>query len=122
MSQLEKKSIVQMAMGAIEERVDLEMSRIIDNIIDPNTKATGKRSLTVKIDLIPDDERQTVHVSAAAKSSLVPTNAVTTSLFITSDTNGEMAVVEMVPQIPGQMNLDNEEQISPKVLRLVVNR
>lgn len=68
---LEKKSIVQMAMGAIEERVDLEMSRIIDNILDPNTKATGKRSLTVKIDLTPDDERQTVHVSATAKATLV---------------------------------------------------
>lgn len=119
---LEKKSIVQMAMGAIEERVDLEMSRIIDNIVDPNTKATGKRSLVVKIDLVPDDERQTVHVSATAKSALVATNAVTTSLYITADHNGEMAVVEMVPQIPGQMNFDNEEQQSPKVLKLVANR
>lgn len=46
----------------------------------------------------------------------------TTALYITADQNGEMAVVEMVPQIPGQMNLDNEVQQSPKVLKLVANR
>lgn len=122
MKELEKRSIIQMAMGAIEERVDYEMTRIIDNIVDPNTKATGKRSLTVKIDLTPADDRQTIQVSATAKSTLVATNAVATALYITNDTNGEMAVVEMVPQIPGQMNMDNEEQHNPKVLKLVVNR
>lgn len=117
--QIDKKSIVQMAMGAIQERVDLEMSRIIDNIIDPNTKATAKRTLTIKIELVPADDRRTIGVSATAKSNLVATNAVTTALFITSDHNGEMAVVEMVPEIPGQLNMDNEEQHAPHVLRLV---
>lgn len=119
--ELEKKSIVQMAMGAIEERVDYEMSRIIDNIIDVNTKATGKRTLTIKIDLIPADDRRTIAVSATAKSSLVATNAVTTSLYVTNDHNGEMAVVEMVPQIPGQMNLEEQEQQAPPVLKLIAN-
>lgn len=41
------KSIVQMARGAIEERIDLEMSRVLENILDYNTKATAKRKLTV---------------------------------------------------------------------------
>lgn len=119
MPQLNQKSIVQMAMGAIQERVDYEMSRIIDNILDPNTKATAKRSLTIKIDLTPDDDRRTISVAAVAKSSLVATNAVNTALYITNDTNGEMAVVEMVPEIPGQLNFDNQEQQTPPVLRLV---
>lgn len=121
MQELEKKSIVQMAMGAIEERVDYEMNRIINNIIDPNTKATAKRSLTVKIDLTPADDRQVIAVSATAKSTLVPTNAVTTSLYVTSDHNGEMAVVEMVPQIPGQMDFEQQEQHQPPVLKLIAN-
>ena len=121
MQDLEKKSIVQMAMGAIEERVDYEMSRIVDNILDPNTKATGKRVLTIKIDLIPADDRRTIAVSATAKSTLIATNAVTTSLYVTSDHNGEMAVVEMVPQIPGQMNFEEQEQQAPPVLKLIAN-
>lgn len=44
------KSIVQMARGAIEERIDLEMTKILENILDPNTKATAKRKLTVTFD------------------------------------------------------------------------
>lgn len=121
MQEMERKSIVQMAMGAIQERVDYEMSRIIDNIVDLNTKATGKRTLTVKIDLIPADDRKTIAVSATAKSTLQATNPVATSLYVTNDYNGELAVVEMVPQIPGQMNFDQEEQPTPMRLKLVSN-
>lgn len=121
MQEFERKSIVQMAMGAIQERVDYEMSRIIDNIIDMNTKATGKRTLTVKIDLTPADDRKTIAVSATAKSALQATNPVATSLYVTNDHNGELAVVEMVPQIPGQMNFEQEEQQAPMRLKLVSN-
>ena len=37
MNELEKKSILEMSMGAILERVDYEMGKVIDNILDPNT-------------------------------------------------------------------------------------
>ena len=40
-------------MGAILERVDYEMGKVIDNILDPNTKPTGKRKITVGLELIP---------------------------------------------------------------------
>lgn len=33
----DRTSILDMAMGAIKERADYEMARIIDNILDPNT-------------------------------------------------------------------------------------
>ena len=41
--QLDKKSILEMSMGAILERVDYEMGKVIDNILDVNTKPTAKR-------------------------------------------------------------------------------
>lgn len=108
-----------MAMGAIMERVDYEMSKVIDNIIDPNTKPTGKRQINVTLDLVPDDERKTIRVSATAKSKLVATNPIATSLFITGDGNGEMVVAEMVPQIPGQMDISGSEQAEPCTLKLL---
>lgn len=52
---METKSIIQMARGSIEERIDLEMTRILDNILDPNTKPTLKRKLTVTVEITPDD-------------------------------------------------------------------
>lgn len=119
MEKLDKKSILQMAMGAIEERVDYEMGKIVDNILDPNTKATAKRKVTVTLELTPDDERKTIQVSATAKSTLVATNPIATSLYITNDGNGEMVIAEMVPQVPGQLNMDGGEQEGPKVLKFV---
>ena len=98
---------------------DYEMGRVVDNILDLNTKATAKRKITLTIELTPDDERQTISVAVQAKATLAPTNPVATALCITSDGNGEMVVAEMVPQIPGQMNMDGTQQEAPKILKLV---
>lgn len=65
-------SILQMARGAFVERVDYEMHKVIDNILDPNTKATAKRKITLTIELVPDDERQQINVQVTAKSTLAP--------------------------------------------------
>lgn len=40
---MEKTSILQMAKGAFLERADFEMKRVIDNILDPNTKPNAKK-------------------------------------------------------------------------------
>lgn len=114
-----QNSIVEMAKGAIMERIDYEMSRVIDNIADVNTKATAKRKITIVIELTPDDSRQNIQASATAKSTLAPTNPITTSLFVTSDGNGEAIIAEMIPQIPGQLNIQGDEQEQPRILKLV---
>ena len=74
--QNQRDSIMSMARGAFEERVDYEMDKVIQNILDPNTKATANG-------------------------------------------NGELVVAEMVPQVPGQMNMDGTQQEAPKLLKLV---
>lgn len=107
--QNQRDSIMSMARGAFEERVDYEMDKVIQNILDPNTKATAKRKITLTIELTPDDERRTIGVSVTAKSTLAATNPVATALYVTSDGNGELVVAEMVPQVPGQMNMAVEE-------------
>lgn len=106
--QNQRDSIMSMARGAFEERVDYEMDKVIQNILDPNT-----------IELTPDDERRTIGVSVTAKSTLAATNPVATALYVTSDGNGELVVAEMVPQVPGQMNMDGTQQEAPKLLKLV---
>lgn len=39
---IDRSSILQMARGAFQERVDYEMGRVVDNILDLNTKATER--------------------------------------------------------------------------------
>ena len=114
-----RKSILQMARGAIMERVDYEMNTVIDNILDPNTKATAKRKLTITIEFTPDDNRQTIGVQSSVKSSLCPTNPVATALYVSSGERGSASAVEMVPNIPGQSNLFGEDEEEAPVLKLV---
>jgi predicted nicotinamide N-methyase len=40
-----KKSVLEMAMGAIAEITDYEVERVVANIMDPNTNATAKRNI-----------------------------------------------------------------------------
>lgn len=120
-NELKKDSILRMAAGAIEEKVDYEVSRVIDNILDPNTDPKAKRKITVTLTFVPDAERKHISIQAEAKSALCPTAAVATAMVITSDGNGEMVVAEMVPQIPGQLSMSGTEQAQPKILRLVNN-
>lgn len=110
-----QKSILQMARGAIQERADYEMYRILENILDANTSATAARKLTLTLELKPDTERQTIAVKCTAKSALAPTSPVVTSLYVANEDN----VVEMVPQIPGQFNLDGAEQTAPSHLKII---
>ena len=88
--------------------------------MDPNTKATAKRTLTLTFNLTPDDDRANIGIDCVVKSKLASTNPVTTSLFITGrERTGEVRAVENVPQIPGQTGMDGSEQESAPMLKLV---
>lgn len=110
-----KKSILQMARGAIQERADYEITKILDNILDPNTSATAVRKLTITLTLKPDDTRQNIAVGVVAKSTLAATNPVTTSLYVAD----QDTVVEMVPQVPGQLDMEGQESEAAPVLKLI---
>ena len=106
MENLNKRSIIDMARGAIKERADYEMTRVVENILDPNTSATAARKITITLTLKSDDTRQNIAVSCVAKS---------TSLYVAD----EESIVEMVPQIPGQLAVDAGEQEAPPMLKLI---
>lgn len=115
-----QKSILEMANGAILERADYEMAKIIENIQDVNTSAVKKRTLTLTVEFKPDTERQQINVNVVAKSHLEPTNPVSTSLYLSGE-GSKMQAVEMVPNIPGQQAINGSEQAEPPVLRLIKN-
>ena len=93
MTENEKKSILQMSRGAFLERADYEVTKVLENILDPNTSATAKRKITITLELKPDDTRQNIAVSCVAKSTLAATNPVTTSLYKTEGSNN-MGIIE----------------------------
>lgn len=114
----QRSSLLQMAKGAIQERVDYEVTRVVDNLLDMNTEAKAKRKIVLTIVMVPDEDRQVVKVEASAKSTLAPVTPVGTSLVITADSNGEMMLAEIVPQVPGQISMNGDEQEKPKILKI----
>ena len=114
----QRSSLLQMAKGAIQERVDYEVSRVVDNILDMNTEAKVKRKVVLTIVMVHDDDRKVVKIEASAKSTLAPVTPIGTSLVITADGNGEMILAEIIPQVPGQLSMTGEEQDAPKILKI----
>lgn len=118
--EISKKSILETCNGAIIERVDYEIAKVLPNILDVNTKATAKREIVVKLALRPYEDRSGFDVEAVSTSKLAPTNPVRTSFCILGDrATGEVQVVENTPQVPGQLHLDGEESEQPVVLNII---
>ena len=117
-----KNSILDMTNGAIKEVVDQDVTKVINNILDINTKAKAKRKITLTIEFAPEEDRKKIAISVISKPTLCPTNPVSTTLAFVPGREGEAQLVEMVPQVPGQMALDGSEQTTPKLLKLSAAR
>ena len=117
-NQDQRSSLLQMAKGAIQERVDYEVARVVDNLLDMNTEAKAKRKVTLTITMVADDDRRVVKVEASAKSTLAPVTPIGTSLVVTADGNGEMMLAEIIPNVPGQISMYGEVQEAPKILKI----
>lgn len=113
-----RASILDMAMGAIKERTDYEMTRIVENIQDPNTQAAKKRSLIIQIDFMPDEQRTKLAFQTTVKSKTMPTAPISSMLYVTPDENGELTYMEATMQAPGQRDLFGGVQEQPKILKL----
>lgn len=116
----EKKSILELDNGAFLELTDYGMAKLLDDIMDPNTQATSPRTLTVTLKLIPNEQRTKVSVDYSHKLGFGKMLPLSTTLHAIPDGGtGEMRLVEAVPQIPGQMAFDGDEQKRPVQLRII---
>ena len=112
-------SVLNLAMGAIAERVNVVFSQVIDNIMDVNTKAAKARAIQLTITMLPDDDRSNIKVDVNVKASkLEPMKSLSTGLYITNDENGEAIAVEQLPVSPNQLMFDGTEPPKPVVLKL----
>jgi hypothetical protein len=115
---MNKANILELAHGAIMEQIDIEVGKIIDNIIDLNTVPKKKRTLTITVDFVPSADRRGIAVVANAKSKLLPNEVIETSLFIGAEGTGELAVIEIPDQIPGQQAIGSGEQPENNIVRM----
>ena len=119
MNKAKRHSLLEMAKGAIIERVDYEATKVFENIDDPNTEYKTKRKIQVTLVFEADDDsRESVRMSTQVKSTLAPTAPIITNMYIVRDENDEPMIVEAVRQTPGQLDMDGAEAEEPKILQL----
>lgn len=96
--------------GGFSEKMNQALSKITQDIQDPNTDAGKVRTLTCTIKFKPDENRRFVIAEIDVKTSLAPQRALKTTLISGKDIR--TGAVEMSEyddgQLPGQMAIDEE--------------
>lgn len=80
-STIKQVSLETIADGVAAELFAYEIEKIARNIADKNTAPIAARSLTLKFDFKPDENREEVKVTVTAKTSLAPVKGYTKTIF-----------------------------------------
>jgi len=117
-------NIADIARGALVEQVDVEIEKVIKNIIDPNTDIKKKRKITIVLEFKTDDEKRDIsEVTFNVKSDLAPQKKVSTLIVFDKNNKGDIVVEELWKNsAKGQMWIDDKtELIEPKTASKVLN-
>lgn len=100
--------IESLANGAVQEKLNVELEKVFKNIADVNTKSNAKRSVTVKLDFSPNDERDRVDLTVQLKTTLAPVTDVNT-LVLTEEMDGKVYANELKSGAKGQTYIDPDD-------------
>lgn len=104
----EKLTLTSICGGAIQEKVNRELHRVADNILDPNTDDKTKREVNIKISLVPNEDNPgDVAVDVAVTAKLAPEKGVGTQFYLEKDLKSKKVQITEYErgQIKGQLNL-----------------
>ena len=85
--------------GAAVEKFDDAFQRVLDNIVDPNTKPDAVREIILKVKIKPDENRNVGHVIISCDPKLAPESVFRTTCAIGS-VNGKGVAREYVHNMP----------------------
>ncbi|MGE6718691.1 replication terminator protein [Peribacillus frigoritolerans] len=100
------------AEGALSERFNNELQRVLENIADPNTDPKKTRKLTMTVAFNADEKRDVIFTSVLAKLSLAPAKQIEAKLMMDFDGNGKITGAELKSGVKGQTFIDTDGDIS----------
>lgn len=114
MKDVEELSLATMLNGAVIERVDDELAKVLLNVVDPATPATAQRTVTLKLTFKPEKDRSMGSVAIAVSSKLADVEKMGTRLFISMTRVGPVAT-EYNPNQPALPNVMDNNVVPLKV-------
>lgn len=104
--------LTHIADGGLQEKLDKELEKVFDNILDLNTEAKAKRKVTITLTMSANEERSVVDTIMEVKSKLAPQNGVATTILVGRDYDtGMVHANELKSSVPGQMYFDDDAQL-----------
>jgi hypothetical protein len=97
MSILNTVDLNELANGALKEKFEVAWEELIENCLDPNVATKNARTLTIKITVKPNGDRNLFATTAQVSTSLPALNAIETSISV-GTLNGEPSVREYVTE------------------------
>mgnify|MGYP001146102609 FL=1 len=107
---MELLNLNEIADGALQEKLNAAMRKVLENMQDPNTPYKVKRGITVKLGFTQTESRNDAVVDVSVETKLAPASPIQTMMSIGKDLrNGEVYAEEYGKQVKGQMSLDMEK-------------
>ncbi|PEL12713.1 replication terminator protein [Bacillus sp. AFS017336] len=100
-----------LADGAVAERINLELKKVLQNLADPNTDAKKARKINLAITLKGNEKRDVASVSIVAKTTLAPAKDIETQIILGYDNDGSITGAELKSGIKGQTYVDDNGEI-----------
>lgn len=100
------------ADGALSERLNQEVLKILENIADPNTDPNKTRKLTLTVTFNADEKRDVIKTNAVAKLSLAPSKPIESKLMMDLDNKGKVTGAELKSGLKGQTYIDPEGEVA----------
>lgn len=116
MTQREIRRLDELMDGALTERFNYEMERVLQNVFDPNTDPKSKRGITITISIAPNERRDAADFKIDVKSRLASPMPVAQTVLIAQSDDGSVTATEITGQVPGQMNIEGDEFI-PRMVK-----
>lgn len=96
------------AGGALQEKFDDAMEKVLVNMTDPNTPWKNKRKIVVEVSFEQNEDRDDSTVNVSVVTKLAAVKPVSTRMAIGKDlATGEVFAEEYGNQCRGQMTLDD---------------
>lgn len=115
-NQRQIRSLDELMDGALTERFNTELRKVLENVLDPNTDAKKKRQIQINIFITPNDRRDAAEFKIEVKSTVAaPVPAAQTVFLQMDEQTGAVTATEITNQVPGQINMEGAP-VMPRVI------
>ena len=78
---LENVTLDTIGKGGAQEKFEIELAKVLENIRDPNTEWKGKRKITLTVEFVPKENRAEADLITNVVGTLAPMKPVISTIF-----------------------------------------